>query len=321
MKGNVMTNDSIKIGISFSSEMIRLIEVERWNGKLNLTNALQIALPKSFDPLTIGDVKSIPLISDTIDKACEHLNPQIKTAKICIDRKLALKKTFAVDKGLLENEIRQHIEWELEQLLIAPRDEYNVGFEQIIFPKLKNDVVVFAAIRKAIVQYLRDIFAKSRFQLDSVDLDVFASLRTLAYAYPDKLRGITALIEFLASGIGITILYDGKYALSSEMPSVINEKKYQHLSTPELASAVRTELNKLLEHLKENLDISPLNRILVAGENADKSLVAELNQQNPEAVVAMVEPFQNAHRQLNIESQKLIDEHGECFVACFGMVL
>lgn len=319
--GQFMANESIRIGIDFSKDMIRFIEAERWNGKMNLTNVLQAPLPTTFDYSTIGDVKLVPQFSDAIDKACESFNPKAKSARLCIDRRLAIKKTFAVDKGLSEDEIRQHIEWELEQLLIAPRDEYNVGFELTILDSKQSDIIVFVAVRKSLIRYLQDIFKKSRLELRGVDLDLFASERALEYAYPENLKGVSALIEFNHSGIGLTVLCNGKYALSNELPAVINQKEFQDLASADLVIPVQNELNKLLQNLQENLGISSVNRIFLSGESADKSLINDIERLFNDVPVMFVEPFKNMYRQLNIESQMLIDNHPENFLSCLGMVL
>ncbi len=318
-----MANESIKLGISFAHDQIRFIEAEVWNGKLNLTSIVQMPMPRPFDYAVIGDEKLIPRFSELLDKSLENFNEKVDSALVCIDRRLALKKTFAVDKNLSEDAVRKHIEWELEQALIAPRDEYNVGFEHIILPKSKSDVVVFAAIRKAIVTYIDEIFKKSRLSLQTIDLDVFASTRALEQTYGDKLNGVSALVEFWPTGIGYTILIDGAYAISTEKAVPGDDKKalLGDFAAEELAAVVNKEITRLVEYLEEELNVATLDRIFVAGEVVERSFVTELEKLQLSASVAFVEHFNNVHRQLNIESQMLIDEHAERFLSCFGMIL
>ncbi len=318
-----MANESIKLGISFARDQIRFIEAEVWNGRFNLISIVQMPTPGPFDLTIIGDEKLIPRFSELLNNSLENFTDGVDSAGVCIDRRLALKKTFAVDKNLSEDAIRKHIEWELEQALIAPRDEYNVGFEHIVLPRSKNDVVVFAALRKAVVSYIDEIFKKSRLSLQTVDLDVFSSIRALGHAYGDKLNGVSALVEFWPTGVGYTILVDGMYAISTEKPVSNDDKKalIGDIPASELASIVNKEINRLVEYLEEELNISNLDRIFVAGEEADRAVVSELEKLQLSASVDFVEPFNNVHRQLNIESQMLIDEHAERFLSCFGMIL
>lgn len=315
-----MTDESVKIGIEFAKDVIRFIEAERWNGKLNITNVQQVQLPHPFDYSAIGDEKLIPHFAEVIDRACESFNPKSKKTRVCIDRRLVMKKTIEVDKGFTENDIRQHIEWELDQLLIAPRDEFNVGFEHVILNTKQSDIIVFVAVRKALIRYLQDIFKKSRLELESVDVDLFAAVRALAHGYGHTLKGSSALLQFNRSGIGLTVLYDGKYALSGELSAVINDRDYASLPSAELAIPVQTELNRLLKSLQDRLNFSALNRIFIAGDSADKAIVNELEHVYPATAVVVVDSFKNIYRQLNIESQMLIDNHPENFISCVGMV-
>ncbi len=316
-----MVNEGVRIGIELARNKIRFIEAESWNGRLNITSVQQSDLPTQFDFTTIGDPGMISRFSETIDQACTGFDPQHRQARLCIDRRLVIKKTFAVDKDMAEADIRQHIEWELEQLLTAPRDEFNVGYEHTVLNLGRNDVVVFVAVRKALIHYLQEIFKKSRLELESVDLDLFASIRALRYAHGDVVHGTTALLEFNRSGIGITLLHDGGYVLSDELPAVINEKDYTTLPSAEVAVPLQAELHKLLQNIKDNLGILTLNRIVLAGECTDKALMSDLDHLFPRVPIIFAEPFNNSYRQLNIESQRVIDTYGQNFLSCLGMVL
>ncbi|MDZ7369982.1 MAG: pilus assembly protein PilM [candidate division KSB1 bacterium] len=316
-----MDNETVRVGVDIGRDKIRFIEAEFWNGKLTVTNVQQYSFPVAFDFTTIGDSKFIPRFAEIIDKACETFSQKAKSAFVSIDRRLTIKKTFAVDKKLTDEEIRQHIEWELEQVLIAPRDEYNVGYEHSIIPMGKGDVVVFVAVRKALIGYLKEIFKKSRLTLETVDLDLFASLRALQFAYKETLNGLTVLLEFTRGGVGFSILSDGRYALSSEMPPVVDGKDFYSLSSAEMADILQKEIDKLLINLRDNLGLMNLNRIAVAGEAADKALLNDLEHIYPGSASFWVDPFATCYKMLNLESQRLIENYPQSFLACMGMVL
>lgn len=316
-----MANESVKLGISFSYDTIRFIEAEEWNGRLSLTSVVQAPMPKAFDFSVISDYTYVPQIADVLDKALENFGKNISRARVALDRRMALKKSFAIDKGLSEEHIRSHIEWELEQLLIAPRDEYNVGYEHSALPNSKTDVIVFAAVRKAIVNYVEEIFKKSRLTLDTVDLDIFSSIRALNAAYRENLRGATALVEFTPAGVGLTLLLDGLYALSAELPTMIDNVRFDALPMAKLALAVNGELQKIVDNVEENIRVIELDRIIFSGDIKDRSIISEIQEVRPSTAVSLVKPFDEIYKQLNIESQMLIDEHGERFLSCLGMIL
>ncbi|MBN1466060.1 pilus assembly protein PilM [candidate division KSB1 bacterium] len=316
-----MTSESIKLGISFEHDAMRFIEAEEWNGKLNLTSIVHVPLPKTFDFTVIGDHDYVPQMSALLDSSLDNFSGIISSARLCIDRRFALKKTVPVDKGLSQEEVRKHIEWELEQLLIAPRDEFNVDYEHAILANSKKDVVVFAALRKAIVNYMQDIFRKSRLRLEALDLDLFASIRALKLAEPDDLKGASALIEFSHSGVGMAILLDGIYAASTELPTQINNERFDTLTAESLAAAMNEELRRLVENVEENFRAIELERALFCGNVKNRAILEELQKLSPSVAVRLVEPFNHVHKQLNVEAQMLIDNQGERFMSCFGMVV
>ena len=57
---------------------------------------------EKFDFSVIGDDDYVPQIADLIDKTLENFSVNVTDAHVCIDRRLALKKNFAIDKGLIE---------------------------------------------------------------------------------------------------------------------------------------------------------------------------------------------------------------------------
>jgi len=316
-----MINESNKLAICFSGDMIRFIEAEDWHGTMNVTNVARTPVPKKFDFSIIGDHDYVPQIAGLIDATLENFSTSLASARVCIDRRLALRKNFAVDKGLTDDEIRRHIEWELEQVLIAPRDEYNVDY---LFNELynsKKDVVVFAAVRTAIVKYLREIFQKTKVSLETIDLDLFASARILNNVYSDELAGASALVDFNQSGIGVTYFLNGVYTLSADLPTVVDDKRFDAWTTDMVSSQIDKVLQHLTENVEENFCVADLQRIYLAGPLPHSSLVDELTKARPAADIKIMEPFENIHKQLNIESQMLIDEQGEEFIACLGMVV
>jgi Tfp pilus assembly PilM family ATPase len=280
-----------------------------------------VPLPKPFDFAIVGDHDYVPQVSNLLDKTLENFSATISSARVCVDRRLALKKFIPVDKGLTAEEIKNHVEWELEQLLIAPRDEFNVDFDHIAIPNAKKDVVAFAAIRKAVVGFIVDIFQKSRLTLEFLDLDLFASIRALSMIDSDVNNGESALVEFGQAGVGISFLVDGLLAASSDLASTIDNQRVDDLSTDALALAIHAELQKLTENVEENFLAMELERVFISGHIKDKSIVDQVQKLLPSAAVLLVEPFNHVHKQLNVESQMLIDNQGEQFLSCLGMVL
>ena len=316
-----MANESTKLGISFAHDKIRFIEVEDVADRQKLIGISEVQIPQVFDFSVIGDQTLVPQFADIIQKELENLQCKTPIARVSLDNRLAIKKTFAVDKELSQDDIRGHVEWELEQMLVAPRHEYNVGFEHNKISRAKSNIVIFAAIRKAIVKYIQDIFSKGDLSLQALDLDTFASIRALNHAYADKLKDVCALVDVGHSNVVYTLLVDGIYAFSKEGTHIKNAEQIKDMPAEELAAIAHEELQKLLESLEENLKISSLDRVYLAGDLGTDIIAQELEKLQYPTIVSLAEPFNNIQQQLNIDSQMLIAKMAARFMPCFGMVL
>jgi len=316
-----MGNESLKLGISFLNDKIRFIEAEELSGFLNIISVVESDLPAMFDYSILGDESKIPQFAEIIDKTLDSLHSDVKSAKIAIDRKVAMKKTFAVDKNLTKEDVRSQIEWELEQLLIAPRDEYNAGFEHIILPpNYKNDIVVFVIIRKALVNYLVRVFQKTRLSLDMLDIDLFSSIRALKNSIRSATGGMNAMVDIGSNSIGLALMVDGNYAIASELPSTVGDKQIRDLEYAHVVSLINQELEQLAVKI-DNTKSNFIEHIYLTGESCSDKVVEELTRAQTGASISVVNPFQNIHRQLNIEAEMLIEKHPERFTAAVGMML
>jgi len=316
-----MENESLKLGISFLHDKVRFIEAEELSGFLNIMSIVEGQLPVPLDFNVLGNSDQIPQFADVIDKTLDNLHSDVQTARVAVDRKLAIKKTFAVDKDLQDQEIRSQIEWELEQLLIAPRDEYNVGYEHVQLPhQFEKDIVVFVIVRKALVEYIQNIFRKTRLRLEILDIDLFSSIRSLLNSTHDAANGAKALIDVNNNHLGFSLLVDGNYAVSSELPSKVGDEPIEDMDMAERAGRMQNEIETMLQKIDQTGTIN-VDHIYLTGEACSDELTEELVKIQNRAAVSYVNPFQNIHRQLNIEAEMLIEKHPERFASAVGMVL
>ena len=120
-------------------------------------------------------------------------------------------------------------------------------------------------------------------------MDLFASIRALNLAHASDLKGASALVEFNPSGIGVTILLDGQYALSTELPATINDVKFDTMPVVELAATVNDEIQKLTHNVEENLRVIEIEHIFVAGDALNTAIIDELQQLGSLATVSVVD--------------------------------
>ena len=101
----------------------------------------------------------------------------------------------------------------------------------------------------------------------------------------------------------------------------IDDQRFDSLPADRLALAINKELQKLIENVEENIAVIELERVFFSGDLKNKTVVDEFQKLLPSVTARLVEPFNHVHKQLNVESQSLIDKQAEQFMPCLGMIL
>ncbi len=312
-----MNNESLRLGISLTKNKIRFVEAEIWNDEISLLNVAEADLDTSFEMPVIRNNELVPRFATIIDNTINSSSLQASTARLSLGRRFALTKTVLLDKELEESKVRQHIEWELDQYLISPRDEHNVGFEYVSPPGIAKDIVVIVAVRKAVVKYIQEIFKKSVVSLDTIDLDIFSELRALKKGAEEIRHGLNAIVNISENGLNLVLLENGHFMISSEY--LEDDSGHLEGTSSQIAQTIHSELNNLSQKMgRQNAQIS---NIYFSGESVESSVLYEVGNIYNETTVRKANPFDNVHRQLNLEAEDFIQNIPEKFVASFGMVI
>ncbi|MDB5104069.1 MAG: type pilus biosis ATPase PilM [Fibrobacteres bacterium] len=101
-----------------------------------------------------------------------------------------------VDVPNSEDNINDAIQWEMEQYLIHPLDEYLLDYQALGSNQDETArVYLVAAFRRSEVERFKRIMDQSGFTLAVMDLDVFAAQNVYEANYPEKLPLKTFLIK------------------------------------------------------------------------------------------------------------------------------
>ncbi len=317
-------DDDVLLGLNVFGNKLRMVEAKKWDGQTQLQNVVEAELEVPFDFYAVGNRDLIPKFADEINNLIQESDLHVKTVNFALERRMVLIKRLTVDSSLSETELHQHIEWELEQLLVAARDEYNVGFESAAMTKSGYKNVVVVAVRKAIISYLQEIFAKTSVDLSSVDVDIFSAIRGLCGSSQDSHCGLCALVDFNERGLDFTIINNGEYITSGEIPAFRAEGGGGNLfEAPgeDVADLVNEEIARLLNTVQDSNLFGNLEKIYLAGDKADSAIIPHLQalQQNTE--VQFADPFKNVGWNPLEDPPILIKESAEKFLAAVGMTL
>lgn len=307
------------LGVHIDGNKLRMIEASKQSENIRLTTVAESTFAHPLEINIFDNDQLIPSFSDSIKRLVDEASIEAKDVRLALDRQMVILEKINVDQNLDDNQLKDHIEWELDQFLISTREEYNVGYEFVANFKKDISSVLVVSLRKKVVDYLKTIFENTPIDLNYVDLDIFSEIRGVREILT-RTRGFSVIVHMKEAGFGFTILNEGKYFMSSESSmSQINQQDMN--SAPGLALTLNNEFKNLFEKLESQTKIRQFENVYLAGEKADPALIPHLKKLQETADIGFPNPFQNIQRELNPESELLIQEHPENFLAAIGMLL
>jgi Tfp pilus assembly PilM family ATPase len=315
--------NNIKLGLSFSGKVIRMVEAQKMAETLQIMNVAERAIETPFDFYSIENHDLIPIFANYISSLTNEAAIQGKKVSFALERRMAIIKRLIVDRDLSEINLRRHIEWELEQLLISPRDEYNVGFERMATLHRDYLNVVVVAVRKSIIEYLKKIFSQTTLDLANVDIDIFAMAKGIQGHFGKVPKGLIALIDLNDQAIDFTFVNDGIYIFSSELAVFqINQKSiiYSNHNPEQITQIIAEELEKLLAQIKNGAINTNPDYILLTGEKANLEYISFLRKLYKEIPIDFANPFQKVELHLSVAAESLATKKANNFLVNTGLI-
>ena len=100
---------------------------------------------------------------------------------------MAVIKRLPIDNNLNDNELHEHVLWELQQHLISPVEEYNLDFQKLPKTSYQNyPSLLIVAVKKKIIKAVRYISKISRINLKLIDINIFSFINALEINYKLK---------------------------------------------------------------------------------------------------------------------------------------
>ena len=122
----------------------------------------------------------------------------------------AMLRTVEVPEG--EENIQDALEWDMEQFLARPLDEYLMDYQALGSNESENSrLYLVAAYRKTEVERVRRLAESTGFPLSVLDVDVFAALNAFEANYPELQSGKTFLIKADSDSISCVTARNGAF--------------------------------------------------------------------------------------------------------------
>ncbi len=148
---------------------VKPLEISQWNNDAYLSEQVSAALEKHVSGDQVELVAAVP---------AEHAVVRL------------------VEIPASEDNVLDALQWDMEQYLAAPLDEFLMDY-QAVGPNASETgrVYLVAAYRRKEVDRLRAIFESTGFPLSVLDVDAFAALNAFEINYPDMHAGRTLVVK------------------------------------------------------------------------------------------------------------------------------
>ena len=172
------------IGISIRDTALRMVEAVKVGGECRISKLTQARVHAPFHILSLKDRISLRRFSEEINRLYDTSDFRVSSCVFILDAKSVLIKKIPTDGNLQGERLKDHIRWEVGQCIISELGEYIVDFHRMP-PSNGNDYadVVVVAVRRAAVDFLKEMFSNTDLKLQAIDVDIFAAQRVFSGNY------------------------------------------------------------------------------------------------------------------------------------------
>ena len=302
------------LGMSLLGDQLRIVEGRKESGELRITRIAHGRVRQSFNFEAFSDNNTARRFAEDINRLYKTQDFQEKQAAFSLDSAMVLIKKVPIDKELADSKIEEQIKWEVDQFAISPINEYIIDFEEILSTSTNGSAkdMLVVAVRKRIVEYLRQIFSHTDLQLKVVDVDLFSAQRALQLNYEVSSSDKIGLIDIQEDRAYFSILTGRNYYLSQEVifPTTDPESENKEDST---ARIISKELKRIIMDEQLGKGIDDLNQIYLYGEAVEDGILEGL-QGNNEVNVDRANPFKEVKLVSEIE-EKINETSDRDFIA------
>ncbi len=306
-----------RLGVYLYGNILRIVEAQSEKDTLKIVRIAETETQIPLDFKILDDQSVYPAFVSAINNLVENKGIMPGSASLALDHRMVIEQIVSFDSDLSDSILQEHLEWEMNQYLISPRDDYNIDFEQITSLKSGLDRYLVVAVRKKLIKFLTDIFNKSILNLTKIDLDKLAAVRALEMTQPQN--GVVALVDCEEKNYDITLAYNGKFLLSDAV--IYSDNDLQSEDMNHVALDLSQLLEKLVERIKDSIHVDNFRTVYFFGDKFNRKLLNDFEKQSNSYQAVYLNPFQDVQLELDLDSQNLVQDYSERFLSCLGMVV
>ncbi len=312
----MMENSNTQLGLMISGDTLFFVEATTGQPQRLLTaDVMHLGIP--FDVQAFGDPDMAVHFSNSINQLLDRFAISAKTASVCLDRRLVLLKRLRVDQDLRETDIRQQIEWELEQVLVAPRDEYHANYEKFRHERDHYDHIVVAVVRKAVIAFLQNIIKATPLKLQQVDVELLAMIRGMS-ALKLEFHALSALIEIEPTYASVTLLKNQCFLSQGEIKYAAAQ--LTDSNSEQIATLINDEILRQLDTLGDEVLLKNVEQLFLINSNIPSGIIYGLQRLQRNALVQIVAPLERLEHSLSLEAEQLIKDNPGRILPLLGLL-
>jgi Tfp pilus assembly PilM family ATPase len=257
-------------------------------------------------------------IGNTFAALSESVDPKEKDIAICVNGSMVIQKKIPVALGLSEDMIESQMNWEADQFLLSPLDNFVMSYQRLPFSTPSgNPLYLQVLIRKPIVQMLRHFSRNNGMTLKDIDVDLFTNIRTVLANYDVDPKGTVVLIDVQAEHLVFIFIHQNEYFLSHRI-SLQTDIKTGTSDPSEINRILIKELRRLVFGHRIGKGIEDLDGIFFCGQDVIHDMVHELKSMSSTEIL---NPFRRISIAPAILQSEACIRTPERFAASVGLAL
>lgn len=277
------------LGVSLAGRSLVAVELQPAGDRPMVNRVTSLHLEGGFGFSIIGENGAQESLVSAMHTLAEGHREAPRVALAISDR-LALVKCLPVDRGMSKEELADQVRWEVEQLLVADKDDYRVDASYVALQEGAQDRLVVVAIRKPLIELLKSVAQRAGVRLAAIDLDVFAGVRAVTHSHQLGPGSTAAVLRLLPPVASLAVLRDGELCELQEAPLPTRDELGPHSWDDSFA-------RDLAEWLVRQNGSVRLGRLLLYGASSEE--LSPLLRQRCSMPVEVV----NAFRRLQLSAE------------------
>lgn len=309
------------VGISIRGDIVRMTEAINSGGECRISKVSQgrVSVPLRFS--VFREKHLVRHFTEDLNRLHEAGEFQAQNVVFTLDSGMVFIKKIPLDPNLRGAQLREQVQWEVEQFVISPADEYIIDFEhQPATNGLSYANAIVVVVRKAITGFLRQVFQESNLRLRAIDVDVFAAHRALARNYEPLADARLAMVDVRKENLQFSILHGKDLFLSQEIDYPVEEQgELLRREEDHLARVISKELRRIILDHKLGRGVEDIPSLFLYGDGLSPAVVEALRTAH-NIRINLANPF----RRLKLASQisdPAIQSHPETFLVSVGAAI